>query len=151
MANAPTITAAIQSGGRAASATIESEHDRRQGDAGFDGWERNAKDAEPAAGGHDQGKDDRQQPDRRCAKERAPKADRHHGDNMVDAKDRMGKAARKAAGKAFAGVGQRRFGQSGSGQGKDKHWSQAATMINHGEISQTARIRILFRHDGNVS
>jgi hypothetical protein len=41
--------------------------------------------AENCSGSHHQGEGDRKHPDRRRAQLRAPDADRHHGDHVIDA------------------------------------------------------------------
>ena len=83
--------------------------------------QREARHPERAADRHraDEGRGD--QPERAAAEQRRIETDRHHGEHMVEPADRMDQAVREAAGRAGAGMRERRAGRSneGGGRGRD--------------------------------
>jgi len=62
---------------------------RRRGDADLDAGNGNAQAPKHTTKRHHQRKGDRQYPDRRRTKHGAPNAHRHHGDDVVEAEDRV--------------------------------------------------------------
>ena len=101
------MTAAIQSGGRAASATIKPSMAADTAMPISTPGSGTPSDAEHAADRHHQRKHDRQDEDRGRAEERAPQPDRHHRRDVIGPEQRMREAADEAAGHA-AGMRQRR-------------------------------------------
>ena len=82
----------------------DAEHQRRSGDAVLDKRQRNTRDADQRATGHDEGKGNWQEPDGRSAELRAPQSDRNHRDEVVEAEHRMQQSAHQAVRHAFLAV-----------------------------------------------
>ena len=82
----------------------EPEHDARERDADLDAGQRHAHEPEHAAEGHHHRERHRQQPHRRRAELRAPQADRHHRQHVVEAGDRVVESGEQALGAALLGV-----------------------------------------------
>ena len=86
--------------------------------------QRHAQNAQRAAEGHHHRKDHRQQPHGRSAEIRAPQTHGHHGDDVVQASERMQEATDESADPAFLRVGTGHGGHQEQ-QRKDGHLPSA--------------------------
>ena len=93
--------AATPSGGRTSNNTAAPKQNRRQRDAVLSTGQRHAHQAEHSPERHHHGEGHGQQPDRRCAKLRAPQPDRDHRQHMIQPGDRMTKAGQESDGFAL--------------------------------------------------
>jgi hypothetical protein len=84
----------------------QSQHRHRSADAGLDPRHGHAAHAEQAAGRHRQRKSQRQNPQRTPPDLRRPEADRHHGENVIEAGEGMRESLQRAC---MAGVQQMRL------------------------------------------
>ena len=89
------------------------EHDDRQGDADFDEGKINAVETKRTAGRHHGDEARRDKPQRATAEMSGEEADRHHGQHVIEASDRVHEAVYEPRGVANARVGVSRLRHQG--------------------------------------